>query len=256
MCKKDKIKALYEKYPTTFNVLGVVFLVLLVIFIILLAFWFSIPSGKLDNDGLVIAFLGVLATFIVIGNFAQTSRIEEGLNTKINSLKKRTQTCETKIEQHAGLSASVETLAGRVTDIEQNMQEVKKPLDKKDLGRLLKLFVGREGDVRKYMHLYAKLLNPDAKYVTEYVDGTKDQITISYSSDQQVLYFIDSTQCLVESEDIAYISGVPFNEVDLIYAYQLLNEIETQESEMQETEKQIVDASEISGQDHINKKKK
>lgn len=252
---KEKIVAMYEKHPTAFNVLGVVTLVLLTAFIIFLAFRFAIPCGKFDNEGLVIAFIGVLATYIVIGNFAQTSRIEEALNKKIRDLDKRTQKCENDNETFTGLSTIVDTLTTKIDSLEHNLQEAKKPLDKKDLGRVLKLFIGREGDVRKYMHLYAKLLNPDAKYLIENSDGTKEQITITYSTEQQLLNFIDQYQCLVDSEEIAYISGVPFNEVDLIYAYQLLNEIETQEAEMQETEKTKEDKSEINKEDQVYNKK-
>ena len=228
---------------------------LLITFIIFLAFRFAVPFSKLDNDGLVIAFLGVLATFIVIGNFSQTSRIEEGLNKKIGDLDKRIQVCETNKVTLENLASNIDTMSERIDKMEHNLQEAKKPLDKKDLGRLLKLFVGREGDVRKYMHLYAKFLNPESKYMVEYNDGTKEQITITYSSGQKILNFVDSAQCLIESEDIAYLSGVPFNEVDFIYAYQLLNEIDVQEQNMQEAENKKEDQSEIDKEDQVNKKK-
>lgn len=222
------------------------------------------PGGKIDNGSLIISFIGVLATFVVIGNFAQTSRIEETLKDEMETLQERLVECERKNNELTQLrqditdnTTQINTQIEKIQNIELGLSESSKPLSKKDLGRLLKLFVGNEGDVRKYMHLYAKLLNKNSRYTVEYKDGTKEQISLVYSFNQNVLNFIDMYQCVVDTEDIDYISGLPFNEGDLLYAYQLLNEIDTQESIIQENENKKEDnISEISGKDQTTRKNK
>lgn len=55
-----------------------------IILVILLVYRFATPFSALDDEGLVIAFLGVLATFIVVGNFSQTNTIKEDLTSRMN----------------------------------------------------------------------------------------------------------------------------------------------------------------------------
>ena len=262
MCKdKEQISDWLEQHPLVRIILKMVLFALLVTLVtglVLLMFNLAnTPGGEVKDDKLVISFLGVLATFIVIGNFTQTSRIEDRLKDDIKRLNDRIQVCETENNKFAtieteisGHTTEIGKQASEIAAIKTSMSETSKSLDKKDLAKVLKLFIGQEGDVRKYMHLYAKFLNPDSRFAVEYKDGTKDQITISYSADQKVLNFIDKSQCLVDPEDIAYISGVSFYEGEILYAYQLLNELDTQENDTQESETQKVDNSEMSGENH------
>ena len=231
MCKdKDKIENWLEQHPWVYIILKIILFVLSVVLVtglvILIFELANTPGGEVKDDKLVISFLGVLATFIVIGNFAQTSRIEDTLKDEINRLNKRIQVCETQNTKLAKVEADIldhntkiGDLTSEISSVKSSMSETSKPLDKKDLAKVLELFLGQEGDVRKYMHLYAKFLNSGSRYAIEYKDGTKDQITMRYSADQKVLNFIDMAQCLVEPEDIAYISGVPFYEGEILFAF-------------------------------------
>lgn len=257
-----------EKYPTIhkiLKILGYVFLVTLVTGLVY--FIFSIantPGGEIKDDKLVISFLGVLATFIVIGNFAQTNRIEESLKEENSTLRERVKDCENDIKT---LNQKTETIDKNTSAIDeqntkidhliQELHGTSPSLNKKDLAHVLKLFIGNEGDIRKYMHLYAKFLNPKSKYLVEFVNGQKEQITLRYLAENEELVFLDDVLDEVPRDKIRYVSGVPYNEDDFLYAYSLLNEICTRETEAMDNEKQKEDdTSEISGKDQTTRKNK
>ena len=267
MCKNNKEHNWLEQHPIVpqiGRIVGFVCAVIILTGVVFITFKLAnTPSSKIDNESLVISFIGVLATFIVIGNFAQTSRIEDKLKDDINNLDKRIITCESGygalddivLELHDN-STSINTHEGRINVLERTMQESSHPLDKKDLARVLKLFVGRESDVQKYMHLYAKFLNPNSRYVIELKEGSKHQIELYYVAQDRKLLFMGSKENVFRSQDIRLISGVPFVEEDILYAYQLLNEIETSEESIQEDEKQMDNNSEVSEADYTTPKKK
>ena len=253
---KENINNWCETHQTACNVFGIFCLLVLILCLVLFVFWLATPSGKIDNDGLVIAFIGVLATFIVVGNFAQTSRIEEQLKTLINDLDKRVVVCETNDKQIPTIKENLTTLRQqkeRIDNLENEFHESSQPLDKKDLARVLKLFIGREGDVRKYMQLYAKFLNPDSRYFVEFINGEKEQITIRYDEYENDIEYFNIFSYSINPAYIRRISGLPFVHEDIRYAYLLLNELETGETEVKEEEVQKQAPSEISDTDQIIK---
>jgi hypothetical protein len=52
----------------------------------------NISNTVITNESIVLIFIGVLATFIVVGNFAQVSEIRNTTDNKINGLEQRTET--------------------------------------------------------------------------------------------------------------------------------------------------------------------
>jgi hypothetical protein len=50
----------------------------------------NISDAVITNESIVLAFIGVLATFIVVGNFAQVSEIRNIIENKIKSLEHKT----------------------------------------------------------------------------------------------------------------------------------------------------------------------
>lgn len=78
--------------------------------LIICVVWLCFSSNDIADDQLVIAFIGVLATFIVVGNYAQTSHIEDNMgermreykdtiNDKIVSIQDAMEGCKTDIEE-------------------------------------------------------------------------------------------------------------------------------------------------------------
>ena len=50
----------------------------------------NISDAVITNESIVLAFIGVLAKFIIVGNFAQVSEIRNIIENKINSLEHKT----------------------------------------------------------------------------------------------------------------------------------------------------------------------
>lgn len=264
----EKISAWLEQHHSVSKILSALGFICAVIIITGMVFFIfrlaNTPNGKIDNDSLVISFLGVLATFIVIGNFAQTNRIEESLKEENAKLRERVKDCEEdlktlnqKTETIGSNTSAIEQQKTRIDNLVQELNSTSPSLNKKDLARVLKLFIGKEGDVRKHMHLYAKFLDSKSRYLVEYANKEKEQITLRYLAGSGELVFLDDILDEVPRESIRYVSGVPYNEDDFLYAYSLLNEISTRDAEIMDNEKQKEeDKSEISGKDQTTGKNK
>lgn len=242
------LEKLYKEHSGVFKFLCAIGILTIIVILICITFRFSVPFGKIDNDGLVIAFIGVLATFIVIGNYAQISHIEDKFEKAIDDYEKTIYGYKKDIEDYKngingqinripGIEHSLEEDSIRVTYCENGIRELQEhsassqPLTKKELASLLKLFIGKEGDVRKYMQLYAKMTFPNSRYMVELNEGQKTQITIQYDESKHEVFFIKSKFNEIRHSDIKLISGLPFHYEDISFAYKLLNEINTGYSE-------------------------
>ena len=215
------------------NIASLIGIIALIVVLILIVFRITIPFDKLDNTGIIISFIGVLATFIVIGNFAQTSRIEDQLKKDIGDVNIRLKDCEKANEQLKVISKTIDEHNKTLNSLGQ----LDKSLDRQDLAHLLKLFVGKEGDVRKYMQLYAKMLDPDSSYHIELVDRRQEIVKIEYGENIKDLVFRKSAKEEIEPQHISKISGLSFNYTDILFAYQLLHDMEMTNLEVKEEEK-------------------
>lgn len=225
------------------NIASLIGIIALIIVLVLIVFRITIPFEKLDNTGIIISFIGVLATFIVIGNFAQTSRIEDQVKKDIGDINTRLISCEKVTEQ---LNTINKTIAEHTISI-NSLEQLDKSLNKQDLAHLLKLFVGKEGDVRKYMQLYARMLNPDSTYHIELVNQSKVIIRIEYNDGTKDLVFRKSAKEEIEAQHISKISGLTFNHDDLLFAYQLLHSIAVTDKDTNEDDKTIAEMFEVAG---------
>lgn len=68
----------------------IVIYIILFIILIVVSVFLIFGDTHLTNDGLVIGFFGILATFIVIGNYSQVSKIENKMNKAIEEMNDET----------------------------------------------------------------------------------------------------------------------------------------------------------------------
>lgn len=226
------------------NIASLIGIIALIIVLVLVVFRITIPFDKLDNSGIIISFIGVLATFIVIGNYAQTSHIENQVKKDIGDINTRLISCERATEQLSTINKTIEEHTRSINSLGQP----DKSLNKQDLAHLLKLFVGKEGDIRKYMQLYARMLNPDSTYHIELVNQDKVIIRIEYNEDAKDLVYRKSAKEEIEAQHISKISGLTFNHDDLLFAYQLLHSIAVTDKDTNEDDKTVAEIYEASGE--------
>jgi len=62
-------------------------IILLLIFMVAIAIRVTISPSVIENDTLVITFVGILATFVVVGNYMQVKEIKDEFNSKAEGLK-------------------------------------------------------------------------------------------------------------------------------------------------------------------------
>lgn len=204
--------------------------IILAVLLILFVFYMVTPIAKVDNDGLVIAFIGVLATFVVIGNFAQTTAIKTDIETKLsqltpqigdaikiaeankNDIKTITTNTETNTKDIAKLQTSVNTLVLNDT------------ITHSDLAQFFSLFTGEQHDILKTMRLLGKMTDPESIYNISMMDGRKDMVKFTTSEDNEPI-LVRQNGSPVEIEDIVKISGIQFDWSQIKYAYKLLRHI-------------------------------
>jgi hypothetical protein len=92
---------------------------LLGIAIILLgaSIFLNISHTVITNESLVLTFIGILATIIVVGNFAQVAEIRNDTTKQINDLESRTQT---KINELNTLYQRLSEASEKIIKIEKN----------------------------------------------------------------------------------------------------------------------------------------
>lgn len=103
-------KESYWHIPTITAIFIVVFAILIIAAVYLIGVA-KIPV-KVTDEGLVITFLGVIATFVVVGNFMQTAEIKRETIDRLHENKKAITTLETSLNdkiqtQRDGLSAQI-----------------------------------------------------------------------------------------------------------------------------------------------------
>lgn len=263
MENNDNIKTMGKR------IIEIVVLILLAALLILLVFKFAAPISHLEDDGLVIGFIGVLATFIVIGNFAQTSHIRETIEneqanfekninqditqllTDIESLKSKNTEHEEGINQHATkLNLLIKSSEQTNKDLQKLTEEFDKqnltsvPINRNDLACFLSLFVGRGNDVSKAMHLYGKMTDFNSQYNIVLNDGSRHFAKLLYE-DRQVLVLLPKDK-KVTLENVKMISGVPCEPNKIQFAYKLLTNIsfEDEKTSLEEHTIKTADESE------------
>lgn len=78
----------------------------------------NISHTVITNESIVLVFVGILATFIVVGNYAQVTDIRNSTNNQIIELESKTQQ---KIEELNKLYAEIIDTSHKIEKIEKNM---------------------------------------------------------------------------------------------------------------------------------------
>ena len=181
-----------------------------------------ITWAKIGDKSLIISFIGVLATFVVVGNFAQTSYI-------LSETKEKLQGYEERIKKGEDASKKVETLEPRVETAESILNSLsnQKPLvEEKDLAKMLKILIGPEGTAIEQLFLYDMLQRADSVYPLRMKDNSDIVAKICLNADNNI-EFKTADGKPINMDDIIAVRGVKFNYDNLNYVYQLLKQVET-----------------------------
>ncbi len=122
----------YWHIPTITAILIVLF-ALLIIAIVYLIGVAKIPV-KVTDEGLVITFLGVIATFVVVGNFMQTAEIKRETIEKLQENKTELNTKVTELRQgietdiNAKIKEINKTITTQNSQVEEQIKAVKKDI--------------------------------------------------------------------------------------------------------------------------------
>ncbi len=181
-----------------------------------------ITWAKIGDKSLIITFIGVLATFVVVGNFAQTSYI-------LSETKEKLQGYEERIKKGEDASKKVETIETKVETAENILNSLsnQKPLiEEKDLAKLLKILIGPEGMAVEQLYLYNMLQRADSVYPLKMKDNSDLEAKIYLNADNNI-EFKTTDDKPINMDDIITVKGVKFNYDNLNYVYQLLQQVET-----------------------------
>ena len=204
--------------------------IILAILLILFVFYIVTPLAKVDNDGLVIAFIGVLATFIVIGNFAQTAAIKTDIESKLDQvsteLNKVKSTATENQQNITKITTNTNTNKEDISKLRESINSltINDTITHSDLAQFFLLFTGENRDVQKTMRLLAKMASAESIYNISMVDGKSDMVQFALGEDNEPM-LVRQDGSPVEIEDITKISGVQFEWSKIKYTYKLLRHI-------------------------------
>ena len=182
-----------------------------------------ITWAKIGDKSLIITFIGVLATFVVVGNFAQTSYI-------LSETKEKLQGYEERIKKGEDASKKVETIETKVETAENILNSLsnQKPLiEEKDLAKLLIIFkYYYSARFFEQLYLYNMLQRADSVYPLKMKDNSDLEAKIYLNADNNI-EFKTTDDKPINMDDIITVKGVKFNYDNLNYVYQLLQQVET-----------------------------
>ena len=78
----------------------------------------NISHTVITNESIVLVFVGILATFIVVGNYAQVTEIRNNTNSQINELESKIQQ---KLDELNELNTVMTKTSNRIMKIEKDM---------------------------------------------------------------------------------------------------------------------------------------
>lgn len=204
--------------------------IILAILLILFVFYIVTPFAKVEDDALVIAFIGVLATFIVIGNFAQTTAIKTDIESKMTQMStqigKVTTTANDNQQKIASITTDTDTNKKDISKLRESINSlaINDTITHSDIAQFFALFTGETRDVQKIMRLLGKMTNEESIYYISMVDGTSNMAQFALNENNEPI-LVKQDGSPIEIEDISKISGVQFEWSQIKYAYKLLRYI-------------------------------
>ena len=196
------------------------------------------------NISLVLAFIGVIATFIVIGNYSQTNTIREDVKERLNEAKQQqtnfkietnekitSQTENTKQEYQREIKNVKDALSERIDQLdtlkEENLKQTNQLEDKtngiseniKLTKKIVLLYMSIAA--RNHAHLLQPILNPNVPYKCNVTYKTgddsqrNDELHVLYENDGVHFYVPhDNEQPRVEQQDITSVLGNEYSKDD------------------------------------------
>ena len=196
------------------------------------------------NISLVLAFIGVIATFIVIGNYSQTNTIREDVKERLNEAKQQqtnfkietnekitSQTENTKQEYQREIKNVKDALSERIDQLdtlkEENLKQTNQLEDKtngiseniKLTKKIVLLYMSIAA--RNHAHLLQPILNPNVPYKCNVTYKTgddsqrNDELHVLYEN-AGVHFYVphDNEQPRVEQQDITSVLGNEYSKDD------------------------------------------
>lgn len=167
-----------------------------------------ITKAEIDDKSLIITFIGVLATFVVIGNFAQVSEIRHNVEQDLAQKKIDIEKAQTTAN---GLKNEVDTNSTNIMNVDKRIEKLERSTDKQldDLTAT----ITEQRDIHK---LYTQdAVNKALKYLENYKFLVLNQIVTLYGETNSVVSLLMKLHKRSEQEE--YVIQVSAN-ADIIKA--------------------------------------
>lgn len=162
----------------------------------------SSTGRDVNNENIVLTFIGILATFIVVGNFTQVDSIKKDLKIDIDNLSTRVHKIE---ETHV----SAEKLSSCVEDQNSAISS-----QVKDLFTIALVF----SNTNLASILFSILKKPNEKYhIENAAHETFDDVIAKIVDSKIEFYKTDEANIEQQITDVTMVNNIPFN-------YKLVNE--------------------------------
>lgn len=120
------------------------------IMLALISISLNISNLTVTDESIVLVFVGILATLVVVGNYAQVLEIQNNTKTQIQDLKTETQTEFKKLEE---MQEQVSIKIQELDKIQLNIANISKDIENKE-SRILELEKSiRNQTVEHYVHI-------------------------------------------------------------------------------------------------------
>ena len=225
-----KLKSHMDKYEIgkIVTVIMIVIFVLWLISQVLSVCNYGEIVQKPDNMSILLSFIGILATFIVIGNFSQTSHLMADSRERLREYSERIEKGEEAKKEVSVLNEKVNELAEDLKKLDGKSSQ-SSLVEEKDLAQLLRLFVGIDTNWADKMALYSKFLVENDIYSIKYKDGSDMTALIRLNTDNNIeLCENGNENAIIDIEKIDTICGVKFDYTNILFAYRLLHQINEQ----------------------------
>lgn len=205
------------------TILIVVLVVVFLFFILLMGHGKLIKSDTInsinDNVTLIISFIGIIATFIVVGNFSQTNAIREDLREKIHGFKLEND--DFKREITLKIEEQEESINTIITSINQetinNTENIKKTFadievlkDKKDYSQQLLTLIIKLSTNKDLANLVNKLYPFKDTYKVHIIsEASRRTHTVYIRFENGDTKFLDSAD-QIELNNVNTINSIPY----------------------------------------------
>lgn len=264
---------MFKNWTDIIKLVGVILLIIIFIIITSTTLVPCIACSKISEEGLIITFIGVLATFIVIGNFAQVSEIRHNMERDLDKTKVDINTARTDITD---LKKAIETLQenlpkqnddfkNEITKLDNAIKQQKDGIELsiKNSSDADKLFAREEidkvrnslfdykmlslalaftsyGEMEKVLLLFKKLLYAPEKnvYLITLQDG--QSITATAQKVEEGIEFYDKDQQVIDHSAIKTVDGFEMSYESLSILLEMYGDLRAQNNQEYSDKKDVL----------------